>query len=154
MNGFLWTLATSDVSLAALGLLILAAAIVGYFPVVSSIAALKGYVTAARFALLLFVGVAAFLIGFRVADDRAEAAALREKIASAEGVIRMKNAEIRITQQMAEQADAERKAAAQRAQDAQDEINDYAERLKARPNAACLLTTDDFTRGVRNDAKR
>jgi len=154
MSGFLWTLVTSDVFLAALGVLILAAVVVGYFPIVSSIAALRGYVTTARFALLLFVGAAAFLVGFRVADDRAEVAALREKIAAKDNMIQVKNMELLLSQQMADQADLERKAAAARAEAAQDEINDYAERLQARPNAACLLGPDDFTRGVRNDARR
>jgi hypothetical protein len=79
---------------------------------------------------------------------------MRAEIAQKDDVIASKNFDLNLALEAAETAQKQRDEAAQRAKDAQDEINDYAQRLKARPNAACLLTPDDFTGSVPDNTKR
>lgn len=150
ISDFLWAAATSEIALSALGLLIVVAAVVGYLPIVSTM--LGGYAKIAKLIFIIALAVLVFLLGFRAADRRAEAAELRAKIAAKDDVIAAKNFDLHLALEAAETAGKQRDEAAQRAKEAQDEIDDYAERLKARPNAACLLTPDDFARRVRNDA--
>ncbi|WP_245476817.1 hypothetical protein [Bradyrhizobium sp. Leo170] len=76
---------------------------------------------------------------------------LRDQIAAKDGVIANKNFDLHLALEAAETASKQRDEAAQRVKEAQDEIDDYANRLKARPNVACLLTPDDFVSRVRDD---
>lgn len=151
ISDFLWAAATSEIALSALGLLIVVAGVVGYLPIVSTL--LGGYAKTAK--LVFIVGLAAlvFLLGFRTADNRAEAKILRDQIASRDDVIARQKSSLNQALEAAETASKQRDEAAQRAKDAQDEIDDYEQRLKARPNGACLLTPDDFAGGVSNHGK-
>lgn len=152
ISDFLWAAATSEIALSALGLLIVVAAIVGYLPIVSTL--LGGYAKTAKLVFILALTALVFLLGFRTADNRAEAKILRDQIAARDGVIANKNFDLHLALEAAETASKQRDEAAQRAKEAQDEIDDYEQRLKARPNAACLLTPDDFTDRVQNGRKR
>lgn len=152
ISDFLWATATSEIALSALGLLIVVAAVVGYLPVVSTL--LGGYAKTAKLVFIVALATLVFLLGFRTADRRAEAKALRDQIAQRDEVIANKNFDLHLALEAAETASKQRDESAQRAKEAQDEINDYAERLKARPNSACLLTPDDFADRVSNDGKR
>ncbi|WP_028165504.1 hypothetical protein [Bradyrhizobium elkanii] len=152
ISDFLWAAATSEIALSALSLLIAVAAVVGYLPIVSTL--LGGYAKAAKLVFIVALAALVFLLGFRAADRRAEAAELRQKIAAKDGVIANKNFDLHLALEAAETASKQREEAAQRAKEAQDEIDDYKQRLKARPNAGCLLTPDDFPDRVSNDGKR
>ncbi|WP_316227757.1 hypothetical protein [Bradyrhizobium sp. SZCCHNR3015] len=150
----LWQIATSDGALLLFAGLIVITMLVGHFPVLSKLSALQQYVVPAKFAVYVFVFLFAFLLGFRTADRRVEAKALRNEIAQKDDVIAAKDFDLNLALEAAEAAQKQRDEAAQRAKDAQDEIDDYAQRLKARPNASCLLTPDDFPGGLPNNAKR
>jgi hypothetical protein len=152
ISDFLWAAATSEIALSALGLLIVVAAIVGYLPIVSTL--LGGYAKTAKLVFILALTALVFLLGFRTADNRAEAKILRDQIAARDGVIASKNFDLHLALEAAETASKQRDQAAQRAKEAQDEIDDYEQRLKARPNAACLLTPDDFPHRVQDGRKR
>ncbi|MGX9427967.1 hypothetical protein [Bradyrhizobium sp. LeoA1S1] len=152
ISDFLWAAATSEIALSALGVLIVVAAVVGYLPIVSTL--LGGYAKAAKLVFIVALAALVFLLGFRAADRRAEAAELQQRIAAKDEVIANKNFDLHLALEAAETASKQRDEAAQRAKEAQDEIDDYAQRLKARPNAGCLLTDDDFTDRVRHDGKR
>lgn len=150
ISDFLWAAATSEIALSALGLLIVVAAVIGYLPIVSTL--LGGYAKSAKLIFLVSLSALVFLLGFRVADRRAEAAELRDRIAAKEAVIAEKDRDLKLAASTAETAAKQRDEAAQRAKEAQDEIDAYSERLKARPNAACMLTPDDFPGRVHGDA--
>ncbi|WP_316205981.1 hypothetical protein [Bradyrhizobium sp. SZCCHNR3058] len=154
IGDLLWQIATSDGMLLLIAGLIVIAMLVGHFPVLSKLSALQQYVIPAKLAVYLFLALFAFLIGFRTADRRAEAKALRAELAQKDGVIALKDFDLHLALEAAETAQKQRSEAAQRAKDAQDETNEYAQRLKARPSAACLLTPDDFPGGVPNSTKR
>ncbi|MHC2251472.1 outer membrane murein-binding lipoprotein Lpp [Bradyrhizobium embrapense] len=82
LGDLFWSLATSNILLGADLLLLLAAAVVGYFPLVGYIPAVAPYVKAARLVVALVALLMAFLIGFRAADEREEAKSLRSTIAA------------------------------------------------------------------------
>ncbi|WP_316201608.1 MULTISPECIES: hypothetical protein [unclassified Bradyrhizobium] len=150
----LWQIATSDGVVLLVAGLIVIALLVGHFPVLSKLSALQQYVIPAKLAVYLLLALFAFLIGFRTADRRAEAKALRAEIAQKDDLIASKSFDLQLALEAAEAAQKQRDAAARRAKDAQDETDDYAKRLKAHPNAACLLTPDDFPGSVPDNAKR
>ncbi|MEY9128355.1 hypothetical protein [Bradyrhizobium yuanmingense] len=152
ISDFLWAAATSEIALSALGLLIVVAALVGYLPIVSTL--LGGYAKTAKLVFIVALAALVFLLGFRTADNRAEAKILRDQISARDDVIASKNRDLRLALDTAETASKQRDEAARRAKDAQDEIDEYAERLRARPNAACLLTPDDFADRVQDRRKR
>ncbi|WP_315751405.1 MULTISPECIES: hypothetical protein [unclassified Bradyrhizobium] len=154
IGDLLWQIATSDGMLLLIVGLIVIAILVGHFPVISKLSVLQQYVIPAKLAVYLFLVLFAFLIGFRTADRRAEAKALRAELAQKDGVIASKDFDLHLALEAVETAQKQRSEAAQRTKDAQDETNEYAQRLKARPSAACLLTPDDFPGGVPNNTKR
>ncbi|WP_316202960.1 MULTISPECIES: hypothetical protein [unclassified Bradyrhizobium] len=149
----LWQIATSDAVLLLVAGLIVIAVLFGHFPVLSKLSALQQYVIPAKLAVYAFVFLFAFLLGFRTADDRAEAKAMRAEIAQKNEVIAAKDFDLRLAVEAAEAAQKQRDEAALRAKEAQDEIDDYAEHLKARPSASCVLTPDDFPGSMPDHAK-
>lgn len=152
ISDFLWAAATSEIALSALGLLIFVAGLVGYLPIVSTL--LGGYAKSAKLVFIVALTALVFLLGFRTADNRAESKILRDQIAARDDVIARQKSSLNIALDAAETASKQRDEAAQRALEAQDEIDDYERRLKARPNAACLLTPDDFPDRVQNHGTR
>jgi len=132
-----WDIATSGPVLSLLALVLLAAAIVGYFPLLKWFPVIGQYVAAARLVLILVAALICFLLGFRVSDQRAEAAALRARLEAA-------HVDLEAADQAAKQADKARAELAEQAQADQERIADYAEQLKKRPNGACTLGPDDF----------
>jgi ABC-type transport system involved in cytochrome bd biosynthesis fused ATPase/permease subunit len=134
--------------------LIVIALLVGHFPVLSKLTALQQSVIPAKLAVYVFVFLLAFLLGFRTADRRAEAKALRAEIAQKNEVIAAKDLDLHLALEAAEAAQKQRDEAALRAKTVQDEMDDYAQRLKARPNASCVLIPDDFPGSVPDHAKR
>ncbi|BAM87700.1 conserved hypothetical protein [Bradyrhizobium oligotrophicum S58] len=150
----LWQIATSDGVLLLVAGLIVIAALVGHFPVLSKLSALQQYVIPAKLAVYAVIFLFAFLLGFRTADDRAEAKALRADVARKAEVIAAKDFDLRLAIEATEVAQKQRDEAALRAKEAQDEIDDYAQRLQARPNASCLLAPSDFPGGLPDDGKR
>lgn len=152
ISDFLWAAATSEIALSALGLLIFVAGLVGYLPIVSTL--LGGYAKTAKLVFIIALTALVFLLGFRTADNRAESKILRDQIAARDDVIARQKSSLNTALDAAETASKQRDEAAQRALEAQDEIDDYERRLKDRPNAACLLTPDDFDRGVSDHGKR
>lgn len=143
MASLFWTVATSYAALTIDGIILLIALVVGYFPLAKYLPVVGPYAEAAKllFAVMLFVtGV---VIGHRIADETADAKSLRAQLAA-------KTIDLTAANDAAKQADeARNELAAQAIQDEQ-RIKDYADALKKRPNAACLLTPDDFTDGVRH----
>lgn len=146
LGDFFWDMATSMPVLGGVGLLLGAALVVGYFPLLKWIPAVGQYVAAARLVVIIAAALLCFLVGFRVSDEREEAKSLRNQLAA-------KSIDLTATQHAAEQADAARAELAKQAQADQERIADYAEALKKRPNAACTLGDGDFRR-VPDNRKR
>ncbi|HMN11776.1 MAG TPA: hypothetical protein PKD55_05565 [Bellilinea sp.] len=134
---FFWDVATSSIVLSMIALLLIAALVVGYFPLLKWFPVLGQYVPVARLASILVAALLSFLFGYKVADDRAATAALRNELAVA-------RIDLAAAHKAADQADAARRELAAQSITDQVRIEKYAEELKKRPNAACTLTDDDF----------
>ena len=153
ISDFLWAAATSEIALSALGLLIVVAGIVGYLPIVSTL--LGGYAKTAKLVFIIALAALVFLLGFRTADNRAEAKILRDQIAARDGVIARQEVEPQSWRSKRPRRRAssgtKRRSAPRKHRTKSMTMN---RRLKARPNAACLLTPDDFADRVQNHGKR
>lgn len=134
---FFWDVATSSIVLSMIALLLIAALVVGYFPLLKWFPVLGQYVPVARLASILAAALLSFLFGYKVADDRATTSALRNELAVA-------RIDLAAAHKAADQADAARRELAAQSITDQIRIEKYAEELKKRPNAACTLTDDDF----------
>ena len=82
MGDLFWDIATSSPVLWFVAAVLGAALIVGYFPLLKWLPMIGQYVPVARLVVILTAALLCFLIGFRVADERAETAALRNKVAA------------------------------------------------------------------------
>ena len=136
-----WDIATSNIALGIVGVLLAASLVVGYFPLLKWFPIIGQYVPVARLVVILSAALLCFLVGFRVSDDRAEAKSLRLQLAA-------KTIDLTAAQDAANQADAARAELAEQAKADQERIADYAEQLKKRPNVACTLGPDDFSDGL------
>jgi hypothetical protein len=123
---FLWDIAISQPVLVALALLAVAAFLVGHIPVIGSIPAVAPYVVLARVAAIVFVAALLFLLGFRVADKRADLREAKFEIAWKDKQIEDAEASAKDAQQFADQNK-------ERADALQTEVDSYVARLNAAP---------------------
>lgn len=137
MGDVFWNIATSSPVLFIVAAVFVAAAIVGYLPLLKWFPIIGQYVPTARLVVILSAAILCFLIGFRVADNRAEAANLRHKVEAM--AIDLEAADAAAKE--SEQAKAE---LAKQAQADQERIEKYEAALKARPDGGCILTDDDL----------
>lgn len=128
-----WDVATSDLGLSLLGLVVFAAAVVGWFPLLKYVPAIGPYVPVARLVTVLVSLAIAFLLGFRISDERESMEKLRATLAARE-------ADIAIAAKS--RADAERRASEiEAAADAQKQADaDYIASLV--PADACAFDPD------------
>ena len=101
------------------------------------------YVPVARLVVILSAALLCFLVGFRVADERAETAAMRNKI-EAQAI------DLEAADQAAKESDKAKAELEQQAKADQERIDRYEAALKTRPDGGCALTDDDL-RWLRND---
>jgi hypothetical protein len=142
MADLFWSVATSYLVLSSVALVLMAALIVGYFPMLKWFPVIGQYVPVARLAAFVAVAMLCFLVGFRIADEREEAKSLRLELEA-------KEVDLTAAEDAAKQADEARQQLAEQSKADQERIERYAEQIKKRPNGACTLTDDDFD-GVRH----
>ena len=82
-----WDIVTSDLVLSLLGLVLAAAAVVGWFPLLKYVPAIGAYVPAARLVAGGVMVAIAFLSGFRTSDERESMEKLRATLAAREADI-------------------------------------------------------------------
>lgn len=152
MGDFLWDIATSDLALAIVGCVALAGFVVAHVPLIRNIPAVAPYVLLAGLVYHLALADFALCVGFRIADERAEAKSLRAQIEANHIDIETANA-------AAKQADAARAELVKQSEQDQERIADYEERLRHRApkdgdksTCGCTLVPDDFD-GLRHNGK-
>jgi hypothetical protein len=147
---FIWDIATSFPVLGIIALILAAALVVGYFPLLKWFPVIGQYVPAARLVVVLAAAALAFLIGFRMSDERADAKMLRAALAA-------KQIDLEAANDAAEQAKAAKQDLAKQAETDKERIADYEQRLKDRPapkddakgsKCGCALVPDDFSGGM------
>jgi hypothetical protein len=135
----LWEIATSDLVLSLLGLVLLTAAVVGWFPLLKYLPAIGAYVPASRLVAVLVLVAIAFLIGFRTSDERESMEKLRATLAAREADIAIAGKSATDASMRANRIEADTDARHQ------DDVA-YIEALEA--DGACAF--DPFAGGVRS----
>lgn len=141
----LWSAATSDLALAGLGVLALAAGAVAILPARLLPASVAPYVLLARVSFCALLFVFGLLSGHRMADERAEAARLKIDLA-------FQRAQLDAQRAAAEDAARLRREAEARAHDLDRRVADYEAKLSAAPSGACDLDERDVD-GLRGIAR-
>jgi hypothetical protein len=141
MTDLFWNAATSTVTLSLVGLVLLAAFLVAHVPGIVERVWPQAYVYAKAAALVQVLAAALlfFLVGFRVADERAETRQLKNDLTFKE--IQIENSEA--TAKEAERLKAEAEA---KADEAKEKLDDFRKRFGDRPEAVCAFNADDLER--------
>lgn len=137
MSDVFWDIAVSYPALCFVAVVLLAALIVGYFPLLKYLPVLGPYVPVARLAAFLAVGLLCFLVGFRISDEREAAKNLKSELAA-------KTVDLQAANDAYEQSAMERTELANQAKADQERIAGYETVLKDRPSGGCELTADDL----------
>lgn len=141
IGDWFWDLATSYIVLCVLAVIAVAAFVLAHMPAIIERFWPQAYAYA-KAAALLQLAVAAllmFLIGFRVADERADNKQLKNDLAYHQ--LQLETAEA--TAQDAERLKAE---AEQRANEAKGKLDEYRTLYGDDPGAGCGFTADDIER--------
>ncbi|MFZ5692465.1 MAG: hypothetical protein ACOY5F_14545 [Pseudomonadota bacterium] len=137
MSWLLWAIATSDLALMIGVIVLVAALVVGFAPLLDRLPVIAPYVPLARlvaFAMLFLLGLS---VGHRLADESAALAQARTDLA-------FKDLELDAQRQSAEIAAKLRADAEAKAGEADKKVSDYEARLAKRPaNDACALDDGD-----------
>ena len=145
-NLIFWSVATSSVVLALLGLVVAASLAVGFAPLVRFIPGLAPYVMVARLISLISISVLSFLLGVRGADQRS---ALRQ------AQLDLAFAQIQLDAQKhtAETAERLRMVAETKAAQANQKVTEYEERLAQQPASDGCNLDDADVRSLRDIAR-
>jgi hypothetical protein len=136
VSDIFWTIATSYMALCFDAVLLLAALVVGYFPLLKYLPVIGPYVPVARLIATIMLVLMSFLIGFRISDER-------EAIKNLKSEVEAKTIDLNATVEAEDQANAARTELAKQAIADQERIAGYEEVLKKRPVGDCVLTDDD-----------
>jgi hypothetical protein len=139
LTDLFWNMATSNVVLIAIGVVAIAALIVGHVPFGKYAPVIGPYVVLAQFVAYPTLMLLAFLIGVRISDERAETERLKNDLAFKEQQIE----NVEATAQDAEQLKAEAEA---KANDAKGQLDAFREKYGDHPEATCAWTDDDLSR--------
>lgn len=146
MADLIWSLATSYLALGIIGAVALAALIVGHVPLARLLPVIGPYVVLARFVSYLALMLLCFLIGTRLADERAETKRLKTDLAYARLQIEAQKAS-------ADTAAHLRAKAEQQAATLEQKVSEYEDRLAKSPaGCGCEFDADDVN-SLRNIAR-
>lgn len=126
MADLFWSVATSPLVLSILAALFLAGLVVGFAPLLRFIPGLAPYVMLARLVALIALAALSFLIGFRVADERAEVERLKADLAFKQLQLDNEKASAETKARLLAKAEADVATASQK-------VIDYEERLAKQP---------------------
>ena len=146
MSDFIWSLATSYLVLSIIGIILLAALIVGYFPLAKYLPVIGPYVEAAKLIAFLLFGLMSFLVATRLSDERAEVKRLKTDLAFTQ-------LQLNTQKQTAEQAQKLREQAEHQAAEANQKVTDYEDRLAKSPSGCGCSFDDDDVNSLRGIAR-
>lgn len=146
MTDLIWSLATSYLALGIIGIVLLAALVVGYFPLAKYLPVIGPYVEAAKLIAFLLFGLLMFLVATRLTDERAEVKRLKTDLAFTQ-------LQLNTQKQTAEQAQKLRELAEQQAAEANQKVTDYEDRLAKSPSGCGCSFDDDDVNSLRGIAR-
>jgi hypothetical protein len=136
VSDLFWDVATSYSALCFVAAVLLAALVVGYFPLLKYFPVIGPYVPVARLVAIFAIGLLGFLAGFRISDER-------DAIKDLKSEIEAKTIDLNATVEAEDEANKARALLAKQAEANQERIAGYEEALKKRPVGDCILTDDD-----------
>lgn len=134
-----WSVATSNLVLAIVGVVALAAIIVSHMPLIRWIPTIDHWMklaTAVGYVALFLLGL---LIGHRLSDERAETKRLRGELEWSRNQLEQQEATAKDAERLKAEAEAN-------AREAQGKLDEFRSRYAERPAAACAFTADDLKR--------
>ena len=137
LSDLIWDIATSNLVLAIIALALLAAFAIAHLPFGRWIPVVAPYVVAATLAAHVLFGLLAFLVGFRISDDREEAKRLKGELAWSENQLKQQKASADDKARLARQAE-------ERAAAADQKVTDYETALAKLPAGNCSLDDADI----------
>ena len=146
MADLIWSLATSYLALSIVGLVLIAALVVGYFPLLKWFPVIGQYVAAGKLISLLAASVLAFLIGARLADERAAVKQLKTDLAYARLQIEAQKASAEAAAKLRAQAE-------QQAATLEKKVTDYEDQLAKQPQGCGCAFDDGDVNSLRGIAR-
>ncbi|NUU41367.1 hypothetical protein [Tardiphaga robiniae] len=134
-----WTVATSNLVLAIVGIVALACIVVSHVPLIRWIPTIDHWMklaTAIGYVALFLLGL---LIGHRLSDERAETKRLKGELEWSRNQLEQQEAQAQDAERLKEEA--ETRAAA-----IKGELDDYRKSFTGRPDGKCTFTDDDLQR--------
>jgi hypothetical protein len=135
MIDLFWSVATSYLALSIIGIVAVAALVVGHVPFGKYAPVIGPYVVLAQFVAYPTLMLLAFLVGVRVTDERAALKQVKQDLAFSQ-------LQLDAQKQAAETAAKLRADAEAKAEQANQKVTDYEERLAKQP-AGCGCNFDD-----------
>lgn len=143
MSETFWRIATSDVALAIVAVIMAAAFAISHLPIVRDLPAVKPYAIAAGVIAYLALADLALCIGYRISDEHAETARLKTELAWNKNQLKQQKATADDAERIAQEKAAE-------AEELKGKVSDYEKALEAaaaaNPQSACALSDDDVAR--------
>jgi hypothetical protein len=146
MAPFFWAIATSDLAFWIGALILLASAVVGWFPLLRWFPVLGAYVPLARAVFVVMLFLIGVCLGHRLAD---ESAALKQ----AQQDLAFSRLQLDAQRQSADTANKLRVDAEAKAATANQKVTDYEERLSKLPESCGCALDDDDVNSLRNIAR-
>lgn len=146
MIDLFWSVATSYLALSIIGTVLLAALVVGHVPLARYLPVIGPYVALAQFVAYPTLALLAFLIGVRIADERAELKQVKLDLAFSQ-------LQLDAQKQSAETADKLRQEAQQQAEQANQKVTEYEERLAKQPAGRGCNFDDGDVRSLHDIAR-
>jgi hypothetical protein len=137
MGDLFWDVATSGAVLLAIGAIAIAAFVVAHVPFIRAIPAVAPYAVTASLVQVVAAGLLMFLVGFRIADERAETKQLKGELAWQTNQIAQQKASAEDAARLAEQK-------ANEAEALKAKVDDYEATLAKQPIGTCALDDRDL----------
>jgi hypothetical protein len=144
MADLFWSVATSYLALSIITVVLVAAWLVGHVPFGKYAPIVGPYIEAAKQTSFLLFGLLAFLIGHRIADEKADMRQLQAKLEQTKIDLKYSDHQLAVQKASADEAARLREQAQQQADQANQKVSEYEERLAKQPASnGCNLDDGD-----------
>ncbi len=134
-----WSVATSNVVLMVIGVVVVACIIVTHVPLIRWIPTIDDYLKFAAGVGYVAAALLFLLIGFRMSEERTEAKQLRTELNWSRNQLEQQEEQAKDAERLKEEAEA-------RAAAIKGELDDYRKSYAGRPDGKCTFSDDDLVR--------
>ena len=153
MADLFWSVATSYLALSIISVALVAAWLVGHVPFGKYAPIVGPYIEAAKQTSFLLFGLLAFLMGHRIADESADIRELKRDLEQAHIDTDYFAEQLRVQKQTAAEAQKLREQAQQQADQANQKVTEYEDRLAKQPASNSCNLDDGDVRSLHDIAR-